>query len=100
MEKITLKLRLCRETENALCVWDQETKTYRGRNEIWLPKTQIAKKDLVENNDKEQVMAARALKTAMISAFLAQNGVDYLRVHDVALNKEYIEKNIAEITAF
>ena len=50
MEKITLKLRLCRETENALCVWDQETKTYRGRNEIWLPKTQIAKKDLVENN--------------------------------------------------
>lgn len=57
-------------------------------------------KDLVENNDKEQVMAARALKTAMISAFLAQNGVDYLRVHDVALNKEYIEKNIAEITAF
>ena len=50
MEKITLKLRLCRETEKALCVWDQETKTYRGRNEIWLPKTQIAKKDLVENN--------------------------------------------------
>jgi hypothetical protein len=50
VEKITLKLRLCRETENALCVWDQETKTYRGRNEIWLPKTQIAKKDLVENN--------------------------------------------------
>ncbi len=57
-------------------------------------------KDLVANNDKEQVMAARALKTAMISAFLAQNGVDYLRVHDVALNKEYIEKNIAEIVAF
>ena len=50
MEKITLKLRLCQETETALCVWDQETKTYRGRNEIWLPKTQIAKKDLVKNN--------------------------------------------------
>lgn len=57
-------------------------------------------KDLVENNDKEEVMAARSLKTAMISAFLAQNGVDYLRVHDVALNKEYIEKNIAEIDDF
>jgi len=50
MEKITLKLRLCRETEKALCVWDQKTITYRGRNEIWLPKTQISKKDLVENN--------------------------------------------------
>ena len=57
-------------------------------------------KDLVANNDKEQIMAARSLKTAMISAFLAQNDVDYLRVHDVALNKEYIEKNIAEIAAF
>lgn len=57
-------------------------------------------KDLVENDDKEQVMVARSLKTAMISVFLAQNGVDYLRVHDVALNKEYIEKNFAEIAAF
>lgn len=57
-------------------------------------------KNLVENDDKEHIMEARALKTAMISAFLAQNGVDYLRVHDVSLNKEYIEKNIAEIDDF
>ena len=30
----------------------------------------------------------KSLKTAAISAFLAQNGVQYIRVHDVALNKK------------
>jgi 3'-phosphoadenosine 5'-phosphosulfate sulfotransferase (PAPS reductase)/FAD synthetase len=50
MEKITLKLRLCRETEKALCVWDQKTITYRGRNEVWVSKKLATKTEHVKGN--------------------------------------------------
>lgn len=32
----------------------------------------------------------KSLKTAAVSAFLAKRGVDYIRVHDVALNKKFL----------
>lgn len=48
-------------------------------------------KKLDENGDEKEVLRAKSMKTAAISAFLAKRGVGYIRVHDVLLNREVMK---------
>ena len=41
----------------------------------------------LRENDTKNLLEIRAQKTVMISRFLMQKGVDYIRVHDVAMNR-------------
>jgi len=47
----------------------------------------------MKNKGRENIKEFRAQKTLIISNYLARQGVEYIRVHDVAKNKLAIKAN-------